>query len=68
MTARPTAGPSRIGFGRLPLLDRYLILWIFLAMAMGVTTGLLWPDAAGFTESFTVGATFVPIAVGLILI
>ena len=67
MSARPTAGPSRIGFGRLPLLDRYLILWIFLAMAIGVTTGLLWPDAAGFTESFTVGATFVPIAVGLIL-
>jgi len=36
-------------------------------MAIGVATGFLWPDAAGFTESFTVGATFVPIAVGLIL-
>jgi len=36
-------------------------------MAIGVATGRQWPDAAGFTESFTVGATFVPIAAGLVL-
>ncbi len=58
---------SSIGLSRLSLLDRYLTVWIFLAMAIGVASGHFWPSISDFTDSLSIGSTSVPIAVGLIL-
>ena len=52
---------------KLKFLDRYLTLWIFLAMALGVSLGYFFPSIPNFTNTLTVGTTNIPLAIGLIL-
>src|SRR5688572_11698138 len=52
---------------KLGFLDRYLTLWIFLAMAIGVGLGYLIPSSGKFINSFSSGTTNIPLAIGLIL-
>ncbi len=53
---------SRLGF-----LDRYLTLWIFLAMALGIALGSLFEGLPGWLNSLSVGSTNIPIAIGLVV-
>ncbi len=56
------SAPKKLGF-----LDRYLTLWIFAAMALGVLLGRLLPSFPATLESMSIGTTNLPIAAGLIL-
>lgn len=52
---------------KLKFLDRYLTLWIFLAMAFGVGLGYFFPNISNITDSLSIGTTNIPLAIGLIL-
>jgi arsenite transporter len=65
MSQMPTCHPQ--ASGRLSFLDRYLTLWIFLAMLIGVGLGYFVPDIARKITRLSVGTTSIPIAAGLIL-
>ena len=53
--------------GKLSFLDRYLTLWIFAAMALGVALGFVAPGVTTALGSMSVGTTSIPIALGLVL-
>ncbi|CAG0988132.1 Arsenical-resistance protein Acr3 [Phycisphaerales bacterium] len=59
--------PDKTRRGRLSFLDRYLTLWIFLAMAAGVLAGRFLPGLREVSDRVTAGTTNIPIAIGLIL-
>ncbi|MDA5316310.1 ACR3 family arsenite efflux transporter [Vibrio cholerae] len=52
---------------KMSFLDRYLTVWIFLAMAVGVGIGVWFPQVAQWNESLSIGSTNIPLAIGLIL-
>lgn len=52
---------------QLSFLDRYLTLWIFIAMGIGISVGYFIPSSSGFINSLSSGTTNIPLAIGLIL-
>jgi ACR3 family arsenite transporter len=52
---------------KLGFLDRYLTLWIFLAMIVGISIGHFFPETGSYVESLSSGTTNIPLAIGLIL-
>ncbi|KKA46183.1 ACR3 family arsenite efflux transporter [Salinivibrio sp. KP-1] len=65
MSQSETCAPSAAQ--KMGWLDRYLTVWIFLAMAIGVSIGWIYPEVATLSERLSVGSTNVPLAIGLIL-
>ena len=61
-TLAATAPISRLSF-----LDRYLTVWIFAAMALGIALGTLFPALPGALDALSIGSTSIPIAIGLVL-
>lgn len=51
----------------LSIMDRYMTLWVFLAMALGILSGFVFPSLPKLINSWSVGTTSIPIAIGLIL-
>ena len=66
MSATMTASPMPV-LRRLNFFDRYLTLWIFLAMALGVALGNIFPGIKTAFDRMSVGTTSIPIAIGLVL-
>lgn len=60
-------GQGEIATGRLSRLDRFLPVWIVLAMAAGLVLGRAWPAVIGLLDSLKVGSVSVPIAIGLLV-
>jgi ACR3 family arsenite transporter len=65
--ATPAADVAGTPPRRLSFLDRYLTLWIFLAMGLGILLGHRWPGFSKALDELSVGTTSLPIAIGLIL-
>ncbi len=61
-TLAATAPISRLSF-----LDRYLTVWIFAAMALGIALGTLFPALPGALDALSIGSTSIPVAIGLVL-